>query len=78
MLKNLNQINKDLFYFFDFLIGNYIGIKELSDVKAFMSIFGTKRFNEFNLNQPFIFGKISFKQIGKSERVLILIVQQII
>jgi len=39
MGENLNQISKDLFDLFDFLIGDSIGIKELSNIKDFMRIF---------------------------------------
>jgi hypothetical protein len=52
----LKDINKDLFYLFDFLIRDFIGIKELSNIKAFLNIFGTESSNGFNSNQIFIFG----------------------
>jgi hypothetical protein len=33
----MNEIHKDLFYLFDFLIRDFIGIKELSNIKVFLN-----------------------------------------
>ena len=44
LLENINKINKDLFNFFNFLIKDFISVKEFFKIKVLRNIFESSKF----------------------------------